>query len=49
MRTSQAVYRLADRSAHQARGELTGMQLKSLDSALAVIDAFAKKNWNLPD
>jgi hypothetical protein len=29
----------------RARGELTGMQLKSLDSALAVIDAFAKKNW----
>lgn len=29
----------------KARSEFTGMQLKSLDSALAVINAFVNKNW----
>ncbi len=29
----------------KARSQFTGMQLKSLDSALAVIDSFVKKNW----
>ncbi len=29
----------------KARAEFTGMQLKSLDSALAVIDAFIQKHW----
>jgi|WetSurMetagenome_2_1015567.scaffolds.fasta_scaffold00423_22 hypothetical protein len=28
-----------------AKAQLTGLQLKSLDSALAVIDGFVKKNW----